>query len=372
MTEYSSPGEHSSWIPEPHQLQLLQCALGREKRVLDVWEGWLSAARSPEKIDPSCQRLLPLVTWNLKRLGWRGAVEWNTLSGTLKKTWFQNQLILHQMARLAGAFARQGIPLMFLKGAAMITGYYPDPRLRPMGDIDILVPRHQRAGADHILQTFRWTHLNRSFSSEKGSIQRILFNSCTYIHPEGPGCDLHWNIFKHYNFSGADNPVWESPRQVRVKEQPILILQPEEQLLHTLEHALYWENNRPVYWVADALMVLKSCPNLDWDYFFTRSRRIYLFTLVREMVQYLNDYFPGFFPGRFSLPPVPSSPTEIELKLYRNLCYKNPGSWRRANRYLLRTRIFIKENRSESGLLMLLRLLLFMLRGLVKRIRSIS
>jgi|GEM_PF-3451639 len=367
MSESRIPRGRSSWIPEPHQQQLLQCALGKGSQALAEWERWMSRIGSVERADPSCQRLLPLVTWNLERQGWKGGMERDILYGTLKKTWFQNQLILHHIHRLAGGFSSRGIPLIFLKGAAMITGYYPLPRLRPMGDIDVLVPRHQLKAADRILRNLRWIPADRLVLPRENSVQRILFNACAYAHPEGLRCDLHWNLLKHYNFPGADGEVWHSPRKARVKGRQLLTLRPEDQLLHILEHALYWKQTRPVHWVADALMVLRSCPRLDRAYFFSRVGRVYLEPLVREMLRYLREYFPGDFPSGFRLPLRPSPPAGTELKLYRNLGYKNPGWWRRANRYRLRIRMVKKEYRFVSGFWMMLRFLILKIFGLRKQ-----
>jgi hypothetical protein len=45
------------------------------------------------------------------------------------------------LGQVVAALADLGIPAMLLKGAALIEAVYPDIGLRPMGDLDILVPR---------------------------------------------------------------------------------------------------------------------------------------------------------------------------------------------------------------------------------------
>jgi hypothetical protein len=49
-------------------------------------------------------------------------------------------LLAHHGGRVAAAFARAGIPAVIVKGPTFAKRLYPDPSLRPFGDIDILVP----------------------------------------------------------------------------------------------------------------------------------------------------------------------------------------------------------------------------------------
>ena len=59
---------------------------------------------------------------------------------------------LHLQTELAGiltAFDRAGIPVMLLKGAALGPTIYGRPDLRPMGDVDLLVPSEHVEEALH-------------------------------------------------------------------------------------------------------------------------------------------------------------------------------------------------------------------------------
>lgn len=72
-----------------------------------------------------------------------------TLKGQALRTRLENQARVRQVAALAEEFARAEIPLVFLKGCALAHLLYPDPGLRPMSDIDVLVhPENLAAAAD--------------------------------------------------------------------------------------------------------------------------------------------------------------------------------------------------------------------------------
>lgn len=62
---------------------------------------------------------------------------------TLESSYYQSagraQLLKAELDRLAGAFDQAGLPWLPLKGAALAWDIYPDPALRPMNDLDLLV-----------------------------------------------------------------------------------------------------------------------------------------------------------------------------------------------------------------------------------------
>ncbi|MEW5736897.1 MAG: nucleotidyltransferase family protein [Thermodesulfobacteriota bacterium] len=56
----------------------------------------------------------------------------------------RNTLHIHALARLEKALAGSGVQVMALKGAALLFSAYPDPGLRPMEDLDLLVRPEDR------------------------------------------------------------------------------------------------------------------------------------------------------------------------------------------------------------------------------------
>jgi hypothetical protein len=57
-----------------------------------------------------------------------------------------------ELDRVLGAFGAEGIPAMVLKGAALLESVYPEVGLRPMNDLDILVPRAAIERAQALVQ----------------------------------------------------------------------------------------------------------------------------------------------------------------------------------------------------------------------------
>ena len=93
----------------------------------------------------AAQRLEPLLCWQAERGGW-------ALPETVAAAWRSARrdaaiAALAQQAALRLALARlgeAGIAAVALKGVALAWRHYPEAALRPMRDIDLLVP-HARA-----------------------------------------------------------------------------------------------------------------------------------------------------------------------------------------------------------------------------------
>ena len=65
-----------------------------------------------------------------------------------------HQMVLeHGAIQLGAALAEENIPAVWLKGFALGRTVYPDPLLRPMVDLDILVPQDKRKAALRLAQS---------------------------------------------------------------------------------------------------------------------------------------------------------------------------------------------------------------------------
>lgn len=84
------------------------------------------------------------------------------------------------------SFAAAGIPYVVIKGAHVRELVYPDPALRPAGDIDILIaPEHRRRAAQVLLDAgYRVNAPPENISHE-----------ATFTHGR-VGIDLHWHILR--------------------------------------------------------------------------------------------------------------------------------------------------------------------------------
>lgn len=99
------------------------------------------------------QGVAPLLYQSLKRQSPPPAdariVDW--LHGAYWSNHFRNRTLLTERDRLQAAAHAAGIPMLPLKGAALLLDQYPDPALRPLSDLDFLVRVDDHAGMRRVL-----------------------------------------------------------------------------------------------------------------------------------------------------------------------------------------------------------------------------
>jgi hypothetical protein len=78
--------------------------------------------------------------------------EWEVLRTARRLTAVDNLRLRHELARITEALTDAGIPTLALKGIVLAHSAYKDPSLRPMMDLDLLVPPGEREHAIGILQ----------------------------------------------------------------------------------------------------------------------------------------------------------------------------------------------------------------------------
>jgi hypothetical protein len=146
------------------------------------------------------------------------------------------RLLETQLARLNPLFRDRGVEPVLGKGWAM-GRLYPEPGLRPYGDLDFLVPSPQMKAAEEALAAQEETR---------------------------PAVELHASFNEL-----EDRSPEELASRSRLEELdgvPIRIFSPEDHLrllaLHGLEHGLC----RPL-WLCDVALFLESIPkDFDWEY----------------------------------------------------------------------------------------------------------
>lgn len=229
-------------------------------------------------------RLAPLLHWQLRQshvqLVLPSDIQQHLASSyqqsTLRSLALQRELLLvHRV--LEGA----QIPQMALKGAYLAFHVYPHPALRPLRDLDILVPKHQALQAYQVLQDgglkriedYQGTpeaaldlskHLPR-LRSPSGSVN-VELHSRLFTPHEGkhtapavaaePGHDL-----------SEDPQFWQRSQTAGIAGAHMRFESPTDLLYHLIVHAAYDHefSNGPLL-LADLAFLLKTHP-IDWPLF---------------------------------------------------------------------------------------------------------
>ncbi|MEW6303751.1 MAG: nucleotidyltransferase family protein [Verrucomicrobiota bacterium] len=286
-------GDPCGFLPTPEQQQLLRACLLRDEAAVSAWRQWRASA-DLDHLDAGSNRLLPLLYRNLARLGVPDP-EMARLKGIYRYYWSKNHLLFHDAGELAGRLQQRGIPVLLLKGAALVVAHYQDPGVRPMADVDLLVPSAQAQAAADCLRESGW-RLKDGVSFEE--LMRCSYAG-VFANARGQEIDLHWFALPEGRQPGADAHFWDASAPANLGNAAVRCASPADLLLHVCAHGAYWCPVPPVRWVADALVILQTAGDrLDWDRFLAQARARWLTLALHTTLDYLRRAFAATIPAR--------------------------------------------------------------------------
>ena len=217
-------------------------------------------------------RVSPLLSWRLAH-EWAGlpvpaAVRQRLATdhqfSTVRALALRRELIL-----VTRALATAGIPSVALKGAYLAFFVYPDPALRPLRDLDLLVREEDAVAAYRVLEEcgYRGSQDVRGDLAACASHEKHL---PPLRGPAGISVELHVRLGSPGSVAdmrGAESGIWQRAVERDVVGQRVSFPSPADLLLHTILHALYVHrlDNGPLALVDVALIALRE--PVDWPLF---------------------------------------------------------------------------------------------------------
>lgn len=197
-------------------------------------------------------------------------------------------LVRSGLKRLTTDLQVQGVPVILLKGAHLAHAVYPDPSLRWMIDVDLLVRPEDLPRAADVLRAEGFDQLGTSRADapivESAHLPR-------FVRAYPPAVELHWTLAE----DGSSDPdeLWQRAVPLETDGVAALGLCPEDLLVHVCVHAcqkhLFAMGLRPICDVAE--IVRRFGGTLAWAEVDARARRqhrqrsVYLvLRLAKEML----------------------------------------------------------------------------------------
>jgi putative nucleotidyltransferase-like protein len=147
----------------------------------------------------------------------------------------------------------QNIPVLLLKGAALALTCYDDPVTRPMGDLDLLVPRSRLQAVIRVLEEHGFCPLSGSFATELRSPRGHL----VAIHPPTEALvELHWELkLLGRAQARAMAEIWAGARRIHAGD-PALVMRLGHTLPLLCAHMLLQHRECRLLWLYDVHRVL--------------------------------------------------------------------------------------------------------------------
>jgi len=254
----------------------------------------------------------PLLYWKLSGSGKFSSLPADTrdfLRLIYAGTSIKNQLIFKELEILSRLFQEAGIAVVALKGVCLALTVYPDIGLRPMGDLDLLLPKEKLAEAVEIVKSLGY----QVVYPEASPGLRDLFSHEICLQKPGARpitLELHHSLVASKTFSYAV-PVdwfWEhteslNPLSSKTRFENLLMLTPEAQVLYAAGHAMlqHGRNNTPLIWFYDIDCLIRHYQEgLDWDLLLSQAKSFEWGSALDAFLTQTSAWFETPVPGRVS------------------------------------------------------------------------
>ncbi len=247
-------------LPQGERSALLRASLGYGPQALQAWQSFQDAvgdvASYFEQDETGSKGLLPLLEASFDRNGIsvarslrtyvRKCVQLEELRGELYES------VLEECMRTLNA---AGVYPLLVKSAALALTVGPQTALRAGHAIDLLLHPNQMVDALYALRA------GGCFVEATGpgsAAHRQL------RHPSGLAVGLHSRIFMLPQLDIRSAQLRQRRRTVAVRDRAMLVISPEDCLLHLCGHGLYPPGEGNLRWLCEAYYLLQLTPDLHW------------------------------------------------------------------------------------------------------------
>lgn len=186
-----------------------------------------------------------------------------------RRTTLTNLRLVHTFNQFASLFQAAQIPVVALKGIYLANHIYPHSGMRPMGDIDLLVPERDLSQAREILLAQGYRQLvDFAYADIQAEIE-IAHHLAPFVKEDSPTIELHWHIVKpgESHFVFPVDELWRRTVPCAIGQASALALTKEATFVHLCMHVSYHHlfafGLRPL--VDVHTLVSTFGDQLDWD-----------------------------------------------------------------------------------------------------------
>ncbi|MFM2480633.1 nucleotidyltransferase family protein [Celerinatantimonas sp. YJH-8] len=242
-------------------------------------------------------RILPLLYWRLiteHAFALPEAVS-QKLHQSFRRSTFKSLRQQRQLLQLSQLFDEHQIPYMALKGSQLV-GLYPHRALRPMRDLDLLIPESHIMTAYQLLIAQGYHH-PKGYQKDLASYLALQKHLPLLVDPSGQlPVELHIRVLEPSWFADQDftdeADFWQRSQTITLSGQTIRVMSATDLLLHLIIHSCYdhYFNNGPL--IFSDLFYLLQTETIDWSQFWQMAQQRNITQgclLVLEMVRHYYE-----------------------------------------------------------------------------------
>jgi hypothetical protein len=281
-------------FPNSSQELLLKVALMGKDIALPAWREWRKSVDFELDVDHGSFRLLPLAYHNLNSFGYSDDLVAGRLKGIYRQSWIKNQQLFYKTAKVLNLLKDAGIKTAVLKGIALTELVYKNYGIRPMSDMDILVPFPEARYAVDVLNRAGFEIQMEHLLEHNLEFGR----SIAFTDKQDTEIDLHWYAFVNSLGNAQKNDFWDDVIPIEVSGVQTHSLTHTDNLLHAIVHGIRKNPEPPIRWIADSMMIINSDDiQVDWQRLLTYASKFRVFLQVKRALLYMRDHFEAEIPS---------------------------------------------------------------------------
>ena len=226
----------------------------------------------------------PLIHWTFKHEDTSRIEIPTTVKAQLMAAYYnttaQNQVMFQELERILEALDKAGIPVIVLKGAALATTVYPEIGLRPMGDLDLLVPRDHIEASFFAVEHLGYRNINERPTS---TLDWDFEHHLTIIKESEPKVhlELHWNLIAGDADWRSPNLDWfwankepidyqskKSEKNNHSDQSQVYSLSVQSNILYLCNHQFlqHGDSSRKLLWIYDLdILITQNLDQINWE-----------------------------------------------------------------------------------------------------------
>ena len=299
----ASPGRSAAAAAAaPHRHEYLMLSmLGREPAPKDGLHG-----ADPAALVELCRahRVAGIAHQGATRLRPRYDSALAGLRQAAHKTLVDNLVLLKALKETSAILRAEGIEFVLLKGASLLALLYPEIQLRPMTDIDFLIPK----GA--------WPHLaaalrKKGFVTPSGKEEKFYWETWYHQLVRSPwsvstNLEFHWNLESVERSRIDPEDLFRRAVVCELDGERYMRLGDDDLLIHLAVHLAHHYERPALIWVEDLRRLLRQ-GTFDWQRIERTARGWGVENCLAYSFGYVERAFPGTLPPpaqRFQFSPL--------------------------------------------------------------------
>jgi hypothetical protein len=187
------------------------------------------------------------------------------LTGRYTRTLVSVRRLELRLGEITHAFATRAQDILILKGPLLTRRLYPDPALRPIGDIDLLARPGALGDASATLTSLGYQAVPSYENPQEFHALRGW--TLIYQRSDAPFVELHWRpvSLASYQRPFLPDDLWRRSISTKIGSESAHLLDPEDELRYLCVHYAAEHRGKRLIWLIDIARLLQILP-ASWNW----------------------------------------------------------------------------------------------------------